>query len=261
MTQHLIAVKNGLRYQHGLRCRDFLTRIKEDKDKAIGRGEQAAAAHTTRPRDYANMIEAFKAAEENHIEYLLLQGKIPGNCDEDQWLADLCREKNLADEPPDDPMAGVTGMALTAQLKLSAIASNIGPRVVRVQESTADLADVARHTMVRLLNEVTALRGLVNNNYLGQVAIAVELLPQPRRAAVTTAAEGKVTGWLEVLAAAGGALNVAIAASPPPVQVDRVEPGGAAPGPPVGPKVDINGPPSSLFLLREIKNNNYIYRI
>ena len=116
MTQQLIASKNEARHQYALRCRSEQKKLATARRVAEEAGGQILLDHRTNSRQFTAMWNAFEACEQNHVAWLTLQGKVPGEAgDADTWLEDLRDRCDAIPAPPDDPAEDITVAALNAQ--------------------------------------------------------------------------------------------------------------------------------------------------
>ena len=104
-----IDAKNAERIQASLRFLNSHAKLEKDAKAAAQRGDQA---YTSNAREHAIMVSNFQQAEEAHVDWLGLQGLMPGRCAEhDSWLSDLRSQmEDIPDPPATEP--AMTGAAL-----------------------------------------------------------------------------------------------------------------------------------------------------
>ena len=192
-TQQTIAAKNSYRASAGLRVLHYHDKIAKSKSDAelANRGEQ----HSTHARDYAAMVTAFAEAEAAHVDYLLLQGKMPGDGNEhDAWLSVLRQKVEDIDEPPDLQPA-ITGAAVALGVKLEAIGADLDSRLARLKVGSADLAGKPRAVVKKQLEECITTRALVQDTYVSVGSEYMVALPADSRAEASTKVKAAVAGW------------------------------------------------------------------
>ena len=105
---------------------DFQTRLLKAQTDAAA----AEAEYATPSRDYANMMNWFVQAEEAYIDFVVLSGLEPGNCEYDPWLTNLRQKVQAITEPP-AAAPSYSKTAVEAGLALATIYADVSPPWLR----------------------------------------------------------------------------------------------------------------------------------
>ena len=144
-----IDAKNALRLQASLSFINSYGKLLKESNAAALRGD---AGFTSNAREYAIMVSAFNQAEEAHVDWLVLQGLMPGQCEEhDPWLSDL---RSQMEAIPGPPVAAptITGAALATGITLGAAAADVDARAAALGVGAeADLGALQRCAIQKLL--------------------------------------------------------------------------------------------------------------